>query len=391
MQEFIRPSRQRIMSDLEKALKDGLARLAEENLARTLEPGSGVDFTSNDYLGLSAAPVFRQRISRLIENQPLSAPASRLLRGTHQAHLDLEKKLAAFKGTEAALIFPTGYQANIGLLSALMGPDDRVFSDELNHASIIDGLRLSGAQKCIYGHLDRAELQEELSRPHPGGRTFIVTESYFSMDGDIAPLGHYAELAAKYSASLLVDDAHATGIFGPKRGSGLAEEFAVEGRCSAIVSTFGKALGSFGAFVGGSRVLIDWLINRSRPFIFSTATPPLLLELMEAGVDLCGDPAPRTRLHSLAKRLRDTLSEGGLDCSSSRGPIVPVVIGANEAALAAARKLREEGLDVRAVRPPTVAPGSARLRISVHADHSEGDLDRLAAGLLKILAREKTE
>lgn len=376
------------MSDLERALKDGLARLAEENLTRTLEPGSGLDFTSNDYLGLSASPVFRQRVSRLIESQPLSAPASRLLRGTHPAHLDLEKKLAVFKGTEAALIFATGYQANIGLLSALLGPEDRVLSDELNHASIIDGLRLSGAHKCIYRHLDLDELEEELSRPHTGGRTFIVTESYFSMDGDIAPLGLYAGLAAEYSASLLIDDAHATGVFGPERGSGLAEEFAVEGQCSAIVSTFGKALGSFGAFVAGSRVLIDWLINRSRPFIFSTATPPLLMELMEAGVDLCGDPAPRARLHALADRLRGALSEGGIDCSRSRGPIVPVVIGANEAALAAAQKLRIRGLDVRAVRPPTVAPGSARLRISVHADHTEDDIDRLAAALLEILARE---
>ena len=378
------------MNDLEKALKDGLDRLAEENLSRTLEPGAGLDFTSNDYLGLSTAPGFRERISTLIENQALSAPASRLLRGTHPAHLDLEKKLAEFKGTEAALIFPTGYQANLGLLSALLGPEDRVLSDELNHASIIDGLRLSGAQKCIVPHLDLNRIEEELSRPHPGGRTFIVTESYFSMDGDIAPLDSYAGLAEKYSAALVVDDAHATGLFGDVRGSGLAEEFGVESSCSAIVSTFGKALGSFGAFVGGSRVLIDWLINRSRPFIFSTATPPLLLGMMEAGVDLCGDPGARTRLHSLAERLRNALSAGGIDCSASRGPIVPVIIGSNEAALDAAGKLGEEGFDVRAIRPPTVAPGSARLRISVHADHCENDIDRLAASVLRILTQEKT-
>ena len=377
------------MNDLEKALKDELDRLAEESLTRTLEPGVGLDFTSNDYLGISTAPGFRERISTLMENQALSAPASRLLRGTHPAHLDLEKKLAEFKGTEAALIFPTGYQANLGLLSALLEPEDRVLSDELNHASIIDGLRLSGAQKCIYPHLDIARIEEELSRPHPGGRTFIVTESYFSMDGDIAPLGDYAGLAEKYSASLVVDDAHATGLFGDVRGSGLAEKFGVESSCAAIVSTFGKALGSFGAFVAGSRVLIDWLINRSRPFIFSTATPPLLLAMMEAGIDLCGDPGARTRLHSLAARLRNTLSAGGIDCSASRGPIVPVIIGSNEAALEAAQKLQDEDYDVRAIRPPTVAPGSSRLRISVHADHCEDDIDRLGAAVLRILTQEK--
>jgi 8-amino-7-oxononanoate synthase len=378
------------MNELEKALKDGLDQLAEEGLTRTLEPGAGLDFTSNDYLGLSMSPAFSEGIARLMEDQPLSAPASRLLRGTHPAHLELEKKLAEFKGTEAALIFPTGYQANIGLLSALMGPQDRVLSDELNHASIIDGLRLSGAQKCIVPHLDLSRIEEELSRPHPGGKTFLLSESYFSMDGDIAPLGDYAALAEKYSAALVIDDAHATGLFGDQRGSGLAEEFGIESRCAAIVSTFGKALGSFGSFVAGSRVLIDWLINRSRAFIFSTATPPLLLAMMEAGVDLCSDPGARTRLHALSQRLRNTLAAGGIDCSASRGPIVPVIIGSNEAALEAASKLQAEGFDVRAIRPPTVAPGSSRLRISVHADHCEDDIDRLGAAVLRILTQEKT-
>ena len=376
------------MSDLERALEEALEMIEREGLARALEPGGGIDFTSNDYLGLSASPGFREKVLCNIDREVLSAPASRLLRGTHPRHLELEEKLAEFKGTEAALIFPTGYQANLGLLTSLLGPEDRVLSDELNHASIIDGLRLSGAQKHIYRHIDPGELEKELARPHPGGKTFIVTESYFSMDGDIAPLERYTALAAKYSASLLVDDAHATGIFGPHRGSGLAEELGIERDCAAIVSTFGKALGGFGAFVAGSRMLVDWLINRSRPFIFTTATPPLLLAMMEAGLELCAEAAPRTRVHSLAGKLRNSLADGGIDCSSSSGPIVPIVVGGNEAALEAARALQERGLDVRAVRPPTVAPGSSRLRISVHADHAEADIDRLATALLEILERE---
>ena len=376
------------MSDLEKTLAEALERLGEEGLARTLDPGEGIDFTSNDYLGLSASPGFKEKIRRNIDRDTLSAPASRLLRGTHPRHLALEKKLAEFKGTEAALIFATGYQANLGLLTALLEPGDRILSDELNHASIIDGIRLSGAQKHIYRHLDSEGLEAELARPHPGGKTLIVTESYFSMEGDIAPLEHYASLAAKYSASLLVDDAHATGIFGQHRGSGLTEEMGIEGECDAIVSTFGKALGGFGAFVAGSRVLVDWLINRSRPFIFTTATPPLQLAMMEAGLELCAEPAPRARVHALAGRLRDSLAAGGINCSSSSGPIVPIVVGGNEAALEAARALQERGFDVRAVRPPTVAPGSSRLRISVHANHSEADIDRLAAAALEVLEQE---
>ena len=346
------------MSDLEKSLQNALEKIEAEGLARTLQPGGGVDFTSNDYLGFSTTERFRERLRAGLDEKILSAPASRLLRGTHPAHLELEKKLAEFKGAEAALIFPTGYQANLGLLTSILGPEDRVLSDELNHASIIDGLRLSGAQKHIYRHIDPGELEKELARPHPGGKTFIVTESYFSMDGDIAPLERYTALAAKYSASLLVDDAHATGIFGPHRGSGLAEELGIERDCAAIVSTFGKALGGFGAFVAGSRVLVNWLINRSRPFIFTTATPPLLLAMMEAGLELCAEAAPRTRVHSLAGRLRNSLADGGIDCSSSSGPIVPIVVGGNEAALEAARALQERGLDVRAVRPPPVAPSA---------------------------------
>ena len=376
------------MSDLDSNLEKDLERLDLKGLVRKLDPGHGIDFTSNDYLGFSSLPKFREKVWLNIDKDDLSAPASRLLRGTRARHLMLEKKLAKFKGTEAALIFPTGYQANLGLLTALMTAEDRVLSDELNHASIIDGLRLSWAQKLIYRHLDVEDLEEKLARPHPKGKTFIVTESYFSMDGDIAPLEHYSSLAAKYSASLLLDDAHATGIFGQKRGSGLAEEMGIEGQCAAIVSTFGKALGGFGAFVAGSCVLVNWLINQSRPFIFTTATPPLLLAMMEAGIELCGEAAPRKRVHFLADRLRNSLVAGGIDCSSSRGPIVPIIVGDNKVALEAAQALQNRGFDIRAVRPPTVAPGSARLRISVHANHTETNIDRLAAALLEVLERE---
>ena len=299
-------------------------------------------------------------------------------------HQALEQRLSGFKGTEAALVFPTGYQTNLGVLTTLVGSRDRVLSDAQNHASIIDGLRLSGCQKIVFPHLDSAAVEEALIQPHPEGKTFLVTESLFSMDGDVAPLETYAELAEKNEAYLIVDDAHAVGVFGDERGSGLTESCGVEERALAIVSTFGKAFGLFGAFVAGPQLLIDYLINRCRSFIFTTAVPPLLLYGVEAGLDLLdAEPERRKRVCLLADQLRQRFKEAGLDTLQSAGPIVPVVLGKSERALAVAQHLQEKGLDVRAIRPPTVAPGTARLRISVHADHTEQQIDQLAAAVEK--------
>ena len=382
-----------------------LAELTGQGLARSLRCAAGRDFSSNDYLGLARDPGLRAallaRLAALPPGEPLGAPASRLLRGHTRLHADLEGRLAAWKGTEAALLFASGYQANVGLLSALLGPRDRAVSDALNHASLIDGLRLAGCRRVIVPHLDLAAVERELARPHPEGRTYLVTESLFSMEGDVAPLDRYAELAARHGAELIVDDAHATGLYGEARGSGLCEAFAVERRVAAVVSTLGKAVGLSGAFVAGPRVLVDYLVNRCRAFVFTTAPPPLLLHALDAALDrIAAEPWRRRRALELADRLRrrlrelgvlaghgggdrPPLAEGPTDAGGAvpPGPIVPLLLGDNARALAAAERLAALGFDVRAIRPPTVPPGTARLRVSVHADHSEAEIDALAAAL----------
>ena len=376
------------MKVLLQELEEELEKIRSQNLYRTLTDPQGLDFCSNDYLGLSRDPSFRAAILEKLEQatgrEQVSSPASRLLRGNTPRHQALEQRLSSFKGTEAALVFPTGYQTNIGVLTALVGSRDRVLSDAQNHASIIDGLRLSGCQKIVFPHLDSAAVEEALIQPHPQGKTFLVTESLFSMDGDVAPLETYAELAEKNEAYLIVDDAHAVGVFGDQRGSGLTESFGVEERALAIVSTFGKALGLFGAFVAGPQVLIDYLVNRCRSFIFTTAVPPLLLYGVEAALDLVdAEPERRQQVCLLADRLRQRFKEAGLDTLESAGPILPVVLGKSEPALAVAQRIQKKGFDVRAIRPPTVAPGTARLRISVHADHTEEQIDRLAEAVVE--------
>lgn len=382
------------MASLLGELQRRLAVLDEKNLRRSLQPAQGIDLSSNDYLGLASHPGLVRGIEERLAamrsdlSRPAASPASRLLRGNTQQHMDLEARLAAWKGTPASLLFASGYQANVGLLSTLVEPGDRVISDEANHASLIDGLRLARCSKIVVPHVDLDAVERALaaSANLPEGRTFLLTESLYSMDGDIAPLDVYAELAQCYGAELIIDDSHATGVYGDDRGSGLCEEFGVTDRALAVVSTFGKALGLSGGFIAGSTTLIDYLVNRCRAFIFTTASPPLHLYAIEAALDLVqAEPQRRQQVLRLAADLRNRLRQGGVDCLGSRGPIVPVKIGDSKRALEVAAQLQAEGFDVRAIRPPTVAPGSARLRLSVHADHRPEDLERLAERLLAIL------
>ena len=365
-------------------LQDQIHQLRRQDLERRLEIERGIDFTSNDYLGLSKSPELQRRLlERLAEESEfgLGAPSSRLLRGHTEAHRRLETRLASWKGTEAALLFPSGYQANLGILSTLIGPRDRVLSDEFNHASLIDGLRLSRGHKVIFPHRDLQAVEAALAEPFPGGRTFLVTESLFSMDGTLAPVAKYAELTQNYGAELIVDEAHATGLYG-ERGSGLAEAEGITSKTLALISTGGKALGVSGAFVAGSQTLIDYLIQRCRAFIFSTAVPPLLVEALRTALDLVEEnPERRRRVLELADALRSRLREAGYDVPGDPSPIVPIVLGENLRALEVARSLQEQGFDVRAVRPPTVPEGTTRLRLSVHADHREEDLNRLVEAL----------
>ena len=373
------------MSSLLQEVELRLEELRLQDQYRQLTVASGLDFSSNDYLGLSQDPSFRAAIlERVSRCTALTSPSSRLLAGNTPSHQELEERLSQLKGSEAALVFPSGYQANVGLLSTLIKPSDRVLSDKQNHASIIDGLRLSRCQKVIFPHLDTGAISEALSIPHPQGRTFLVTESLFSMDGDIAPLDVYARMAERGEAHLIVDDSHALGVFGKERGSGLTERFGIEGNAAAIVSTFGKALGLYGAFVAAPRPIIEYLVNTCRSFIFSTAVSPLMLSAIQAGLDILErEPQRRERVRSLANRLREQLRGHGLDTLNSGGPIVPVIVGRNQEAVAAARRLQDQGLDVRAIRPPAVAPGTSRLRISVHANHRDEDIDRLAAAVIE--------
>ncbi len=373
---------------MSEPLPDFLSSLTEESaererkgLRRDLRLPEGIDFASNDYLALSNHPAIGEALRRALSEPPFGAPASRLLRGTLPAHLSLERRLAEWKGTEGALFFSSGYLANLGALGALVRGEDRALSDELNHASIIDGLRLSGARREIYPHRDLAALARLLREPHPAGRTFIVTETLFSMDGDAAPIAEISSLAERHGALLVLDDAHATGLYGA-RGSGLAEEHGVARRAAAIISTCGKALGLAGAFVAGPAEVMDCLLNRARTFIFSTAPPPFVAAGIEAALDIVRDePGRRRRAREASGRLRGALLARGIATGEGDGPIVPVILGENRRALLVSDFLRSRGYDVRAVRPPSVPAGTARLRISVHADRTDEEIDGLAAAL----------
>lgn len=365
-----------------------LAGLDERGLRRRPALPVGIDFSSNDYLGFARdrelARAIAGRIAQAAEGNPgaLFAPASRLLRGETALHREVEARLAAFKGTEAALVFPSGYQANVALLTAILGADDRALSDELNHASLIDGLRLSGCRRRVIPHLDLAAYERALAEPHAGGRTVVVVESLFSMDGAAAPLARLADLCERQGALLVVDDAHAAGVFGAERSSGLIEAHRLERRLAASVTTFGKAMAVSGACIAGSRALVDWIVNRARPFIFSTAVSPVSLLALAASLDHLERHRGRADVvGSRAARLRRGLAEAGVSIAAGDGPIVPVLLGSNQRALAVGELVRAQGFDVRAVRPPTVPAGTARLRLSVHADHSEDEIDTLAAAI----------
>ncbi len=372
------------------ATRSTLARLAAEleqlesrSQLRSLDHIEGVNLCSNDYLALSREPRLKAAVVEALRGEAHpGSTGSRLLSGNDPAWEALEEEFAAFTGAEAALFFSSGYAANLGLLSALLRPEDLVFSDSANHASLIDGIRLSRARKVIFPHLDLNFLEDRLadSRRERCER-FIVIESLFSMEGDRAPLAEIAALAAQYGAALIVDEAHATGVLGPE-GRGLVTEAGVRDAVFASVHTCGKALASAGAFVAGSDILKRFLVNRARTFIFSTALPPYMAHQIRTALKLAQQADDRRkRLLSLADALRGRLKELGLDTGRSDSQIVPVMLGSNDSALRAAEALQRAGFAIRAIRPPTVAPGTARLRISLNAGLSETDCDRIAQAL----------
>jgi 8-amino-7-oxononanoate synthase len=332
-------------------------------------------FASNDYLGLAGDPRIAAAASAALAEVGVGAGASRLIIGNHRMHEQLERELAEWLHCGAARLFNTGYAANVSVLSALLGPDDIVFSDQLNHASIIDGCRLSRARVVVFPHRDSSALEREL-RAHPGGRRrLVVSETLFSMDGDIADVVALADLAKRHGAALMLDEAHALGVYGPE-GRGVAATHEVD--VDLLVGTLGKALGTFGAFVAASRAVCDLLWNRARPFVFSTGLPPAIsaatcraLEIVR-GTEGAGR---REQVCSLARMLRTQLTAGG----SLDAPIAPVIVGDDRATVALGVQLLEQRMLVAAVRPPTVPTGTSRLRISLSAGHRSEQVNELAA------------
>lgn len=350
--------------------------------SRTILPPRGIDFASNDYLGLRRDPRLAEAAAQAAREFGSGTGAARLLRGTTSLHEQLEAELALWKGQAAALLFNTGYQANTSLIPALVGTGDAVFSDALNHASLIDGCRLAKAQGAflgVFAHRDSADLKHRLAaweRTAAGGAlALVVTDGVFSMDGDAADLPALAEICHRHRALLLVDEAHASGVLGPK-GAGLA---ALQGvKAPLIMGTLGKALGAFGAFVACDGLLREHFVNTARSFIFSTALPAPVVGAARAGVRLAQEePWRAARALALAARVREAL---GLPSQPSA--IVPVLIGPDGAAVLRAEALQQQGFDVRAVRPPTVPAGTARLRITTGAHLTDGEVEALIHALL---------
>jgi 8-amino-7-oxononanoate synthase len=372
------------LSDSLPGLSEELARLAEDNRRRALSLPRGIDFSSNDYLGLSRHPALREAIiASLNETQMVGAGGSRLLRGHHPAHERLEDFAAQFFGAERALFMGSGYAANQAIFSALLGRDDAVVFDEHIHASVREGIYTSGAARHTARHNDAGSFEEAIrrAREQSARRVLIAVESVYSMDGDFAPLTELDALACTYEAVLVVDEAHATGVFGA-RGRGCSEGLHVPHWIT--LHTCGKALGVAGALICAKAETIDYLINRARTFIYSTAPPPHIAAAVQRALRLIDEePWRRERLLSLAALARGQLL--GQDDPGGT-PIVPVLLGEEARALHVAGELQARGFDVRAVRPPTVPDGTSRLRISIHADHGENDILALADALQTITA-----
>lgn len=348
-----------------------------------------VNFSSNDYLGLANDPVLKKAATEAIEKFGVGAGASRLVSGTQSPHVVLEAAIAKWKRAPAALAFSSGYAAAVGTLPALASKRDVIMLDKLSHASLIDGARLSGATVRVFPHNHLGKLESHLEwaqRELPEARRIVVTESVFSMDGDQAPLGELIELKKRFGAILLLDEAHAVGVIGP-HGRGLAAELGLERQVDVQLGTLSKALGVSGGYVCGSHSLIDWLINRARSFIFSTAPPPALAAAATAAIEFLASSEGEERRLTLWKRivrLLEVLPTSSAKPSRTSSAIIPWIVGDEQRALDLARSLQQEGLLVPAIRYPTVAKGAARLRITVSAAHTEAQIAQLGAALQRL-------
>lgn len=338
-------------------------------------------FCSNNYLGLADHPALCEAAKAAIDRYGVGSGASRLISGTMEPHAALEAAIARFKRTDAALVFPTGYMANVGAISVLVERGDTVFCDRLNHASIFDGVRLSGATLRVYPHKDADALDRLLNRAG-AGRKLVVTDTVFSMDGDIAPLPELVDVCERHGATLMIDEAHATGVLGPT-GRGAAEHLGIEpGRIPIVTGTLSKAVGSVGGFIAGGRDLVSLLANRARSFIYTTALPPAVCAASMAGLRLIDEePERRAAVWERARRLRTGLLELGFGVGESETPVTPLIVGESDDALRLARQLFERNILAPAIRPPTVPDGTARLRLTPMATHTEADVAELLAAV----------
>ncbi len=369
----------RLKSALETLEQRGLLRQARL-LSETRGPRARIDgrdvllMCSNDYLGLSDDRRLADAAKAAMDAHGFGSGASRLISGSREPHVELERAIAEFKGTEAALLFGSGYMANVGVISALVGPGDVVCSDALNHASLIDGCRLSGATIQVYPHGDMGALSAKLRGARKARRRLVVTDGVFSMDGDLAPLASICSLAEAHDAWVLVDDAHGTGVIGP-RGRGTAAHFGVTRQVHFHVGTFSKAFGGYGAFVAGTHTAMQYVLNHARSFIFTTAPPVAQTAAALAALHIIqSDPLRRQRLTELSKTMRVRLQDLGYSVPPGETPIIPLHVGDPEATMRLSETLLEEGVFAQGIRPPTVPPGTSRLRVTVMATHTEEDL-----------------
>lgn len=376
------------MRSFDKSILEELEIIKKENLYRKMEildsacgrdiiigKNKLINFCSNNYLGLNGHKDIEKAMVLALKKWGTSAGASRLISGNLEIFEIAEKKLAKFKGTESSLIFPSGYQANVSVISTLMGKDDVIFSDELNHASIIDGCRLSKAKVCIYRHNDMNDLEKKLKAEITIKRKLIVTDSVFSMDGDLAKIDEIVYLADKYDSAVLIDDAHATGILG-ENGRGSLEHFGLKNRNIMVLATGGKALGVMGAFFCCNKKIRDFLINRCRGFIYSTGPSPLIPAGLVSAINVVQQERwRREKLKFLAQYFWERLKEEGYKTSNTPSHILPLIIGDNEKTIKVSEILFKNGIYARAIRPPTVPKNTSRIRFSITAEHDEKDID----------------
>jgi 8-amino-7-oxononanoate synthase len=352
-----------------------LAKIRAKGLKRRLAPPHGIDLSSNDYLCLAQDERLKNAMIEGVRREGVGSTGSRLLRGQRECFAQVERQFAKWKNTGRALYFNSGYQANIGVLQTFPEEADVVFSDQFNHASLIDGIRLSRCRKIVFRHLDVENLEKLLRETECEGHKFLVTESLFSMDGDVAPLNKYAEICRRTGTNLIVDESHAVGIYG-ETGSGLIEEFGIGDEVFLSVNTAGKALGVAGAFVAGGKLAIDYLIQRARAFIFSTAPVPAVADALKAAIEIAENESERrNRLLYLSQFLCEKLRENGLPNPIFNTQIIPIIIGDSAKAVEIAGNLQANGFDVRAIRPPTVPENTSRLRVSLNSGLTENVLE----------------